>query len=255
MNFLYFIEGIQHATVEQLCSYGLGYVFDKKTQLTNCRFDGSGPGGTQGVVVATDDKRIGYRADVQTWRRIPRKFLETDTPIYVGYFNDAKPNAKSLQRPTLLDGEFVELRDGGNWLVPIARSWSESGGHWVRRLPGSMGLDEDGNLTMGSVDSRYEWLWSTATKWFETRQESTVQQCFESAVRVLQANYRIGIVEAIMLGLIDDLATQAVAILDVTTDAKTVIEWSQKKILEISDTTDGAQVLTEAIDQQLRKCG
>lgn len=221
-GFLYFVEGQQNSIQrEDLAAAGLGYAFEGPPRFRGCA---PGPGGGPGLVCAADEStKLGYFADRQTWRQIP------GSRHWLGWYQDDLPTPEALARKEQLDGHYVTLADERPWLAPIARGWTEFEGEarWYCNLPQRSGLDEQGHWTSQGVLRKHEPLWQLALAYWDdlyaamktaagddgehddtTHDETTHAITFEfaglheAAVEVLAANYRIGAIEADVLGLL-----------------------------------------------------
>ncbi len=273
-GFLYFLPGQNRGIkIADLQAAGLGYAFERR--MSPREVLGGGPDGNPGVVVADPESvpDIGYYADRQTWRKIP------GSRNWLGYLTHNRPTPADLQRDQVLDGHWITLADGNEWLVPIARGSVEEtfetpGGAkdtrlaWCRNLPEATSIDDDeGHWIRDGVLARYRPLWDTATRWWDARSGAKIPDAEEGkptrvtfdfdgtndgALLALQANYRVSKIEAAALGLFDDQCV--VEILDALIDWPTIEAWLKKKARSIADsssTDDGPPVDGPATDPQL----
>ncbi|MBL4701954.1 MAG: hypothetical protein JKX85_11920 [Phycisphaeraceae bacterium] len=230
---MYYIPNIDKADHAVLAKHGLAYAFaDSKSNPTSNSVIG-GPDGGNGVVtpgIGVEDAR--YLKDTQTWRKYKG--------VWVGYNNDEKPGPSDLIRKDALDGYEVVLGDQNQWVVPLARSLSESDGpaSFSCYLPTKIDLDEDGKWIEGATIKKYEHLWPIACGFWDKIRGAVIEDgkiAFdfsgetEFAIIALQANYRIGPMEAVLLELLD--AGTAVEILKAMVDWPTFVSW-QKKMLD-----------------------
>lgn len=271
-NFLYFLP--KHSgsvTLDQLEAAGLRYVFDSpgfSPRQCQC-----GPDGSPGVIVATEgNAELGYFADRQTWRKVPDREVwvgmcrgqgpgareEKKGPGARGQNSDAE---FSLARRKQLAGHTVTLLDGQQWLVPVARGWIEQDGEmrWQKRLPVVSVLDDEGRWVEGDVVSQYAALWELAVQFdamklaatqsavaaagggeaIDDAEPVTVELEFDvhdGAVAAMAANYRIGPVEASMLGLLT--FELAIEVLNALIDEPTWLEWVKKNTADAGSNTD-----------------
>lgn len=223
-GFLYYIEGAKaDVKIEALRQFGLGHAF-----ATNGDFTASGvthgPGDSgPGIVVADPsrlrDRLLGLYPDQQTWRIIPRA---GDQKVMVGHYKEDRPVPADLQRAEILDGHFVRLEDGNDWLIPVARGVGEIDGRLVPydKLPHTLGVDDDGNWSRNGAIRTYERLWTLALRWWDEIQRGFDGQVIQEgqkvsismefsdiadgAVEALTTNYRIHKAEVALLGLLSD---------------------------------------------------
>jgi hypothetical protein len=215
-GFLYYLPGKNSVKLPDAQAAGLGYAFEKSCLCRGCAH---GPDGDDGATFAATDANLGFWREQQTWRKIP------GSPAWAGYFNDAKPTPADLVREHPLFGHTVELCDGQKWTVPLARQAFEHDGaiSTAVNLPERADLDESGNWVLGAVDSKYADLWKTACAFWDSligaetaeggvRMQLNLPSKLDAAVTALQANYRIGRIEAAMLGILNDVKVDEVLI-------------------------------------------
>lgn len=238
-SFLYFVPNKNTLTPDEAAALGLAYALDGSIE---CRqVTGSGPAGQQGVVCVHAEKydagQLAYYPKTQEWRQIP------GSEVWVGHAKGELPGPEDLARTKQLDGQRVELADGRAWIVPVARSYSESNIagdaelYWGVNLPQKLQLAADGRWVTSGVVEKYAALWELAEAWNRCRfqqmtaddiQRFNVQGQIDATVLVLQANYRLGRVEASLLGLFtDDLV---LAVLDALIDLHTWNQYAKKKM-------------------------
>lgn len=164
-----------------------------------------GPEGMAGCVVSIQPQCAinlnmpHYNPATQTWR----KFGEQ----WIGWQTDMLPGPESLRRPTQLQGYEVELGDGKVWIAPVIRAFQESSGLWQSRIAMTWGVNEDMSPKMEPLE-RYREIWEVSGKVFAAvcagASPPTFAECYEWATRCLGMNYRIGAVEASLLGIFTD---------------------------------------------------
>lgn len=241
---LYYLDGPLRISPEQAREIGLSYAFPDGGFAAG-DFTGSGPGGHHGCVITAGD-RCGYYPDKQTWLRIPDATfpgkLGAIKGVHVGFWNDARPTPAELQVARPLNGRAVRLRDGQDWLVPIARAWSDQEGNagWCNALPGLVTLGDDGEFASGGVEPRYARLWEIATAWWQALldhspdAEGVIRFDFrgahDAAAEALAANYRVRRAEIVLLGLFDNQFYSATEILNVLVDRDTFTAWAKKNL-------------------------
>ena len=252
-SFFYFVPNKQTLTREDAAALGLAYAFDGGIDCTQVQ---NGPGGQNGVICAQQDRydlgKNGYHEKRQVWRRVPHRGDEScgaQAPgIWVGHYKDELPRPEDLARGKQLTGWSIELGDGQRWNLPLARAYSETGGgeeaelRWTVKLPQKLDLAADGRWIRDGISPRYAALWELAEAWLrlstntatpEDQARFDEQGETDGAVCCLQANYRLGRVEAALLGLFqeDELVVE---ILDRLIDRPTVEAFTKKKLAALA---------------------
>lgn len=223
MQFLYYLPGVKNsAAVEMvlLKEKGLGCIFDASNSAFTPRDTRDGPDGLGGMIVSyAPAKLVGYFKDTQIWQKIH------GIDAWVGYWKDDPPKPLDIQRESGVDGYYVELGDGNDWLSPVARL-----ADGVSDVPCSHTL-KAGKWVRGGPLQKHRKLWAAACEfwdivepeienYFKTGQDSfTIDFDREHilALTALAANYRIQRTEAAILGLFDD---QNVGVI-----LRTLIDW------------------------------
>lgn len=244
MGFLYYIPGGSR-TVRPADLPELAYAFDG--ELIARELIGAGPDGQAGVVVADASvpaEKLGYYADRQTWRRVPK------THYWVGFSTDTPPGPAELKRRRMLPGHLVEMADGRQWTVPsvIARESTDDGVAGHLALPTTVGVNDNGEWVRLGVLPQHERLSGVAQTWFEMLMDSlvttsqatdaeeaaknvkismTFAEWFDAVVTVLQANYRVSAVEVTALRILNEVV--AAAVLNAAVDLPTLLEYLGKK--------------------------
>jgi len=208
-GFLHFLPD-HHGDIspEILAAAGVGHAFapDASDAVPSaCR---EGPGGRPGTVVGVGDPAgVGYFPQRQKWGTIP------GSGAWLGRYTDRPlPGPDDLARPELLPGYPLRLADGRLWRVPLALETADGSppDQWQPTLPRSLTLDARGEYAPGPVLPRYAELNALAEAFLDQFRESLDgegrPQSFtfnetDAALRVLQANYRLGRVELCELGL------------------------------------------------------
>lgn len=265
-GFLYYVDGRQRITAAEATAWGLGYAFPDGHVVCS-EYSGAGPGGTQGCVIGTDAARLGYWPDRQTWRPLWRSPGETPAPpLYVGWWTAEPPTPADLVVPEPIPGHLVKLRDGREWLIPLAREYS--GGAWHRALPGAL-TRLAGQWVSGDIDSRYARLWDISAEFYSQMFGGTLGQdhvlrfdfagANDAAATVLGFNYRLGAEEIAALGLFDDQLTAAAAILKALIDFDTFLAWQKKNqpppTAATSSSPAGERAMLPAMDPPGPTCG
>jgi len=243
-GFLYFKPGLTEITIAEIKKLPMGYAFESR-EIVSQVSSGLGPSGSCGVLFASKQRvpvtRLRFNAKEQTW-------IEWEG-FHVGYWNDSKPTPKELLRGATLPGTYIELGDGNDWMIPVARRWSiNEASHameWETSFPRNLELRGAGRVFNGAVIEKYQGLWAIANAVFNVRHDGETADEFVSseaerelmgdgsrqvlcAVQAIQANYAIGPAEALnLLGLFhSETMTQ---IYDVLTDWDNYTDVVQKK--------------------------
>lgn len=239
--FIYAIEGYKGpVTKDLLRSWGLAHLFDGMPYHAPGVLvpGGKSKRGVVGTILC-DQPRLEpleavYRPEEQVWRKVPPPAGGSGLPtIWCGHYQTALPTAADLVRDELVAGETVKLCDGGAWQVPLVRQPQRDAGSGAVSsrcaLPVYFDVDDDGQLCDGAVDEKYAWLLEVVTPFWEawlpacrealerlqrlpataTAEERRLAGGYTvdcptltaDAVRVLGANYRIGLREAMHLRL------------------------------------------------------
>lgn len=255
-SFLYYLPGKDHSVdgsdIEQA---GIGHALrynQSVPSLTSVGVKG-GPDGGSGVIVARSEfaDRVGFYPDAQTWKKAP------GGRYWIGWSKESSPGPDALARPNLLRGHRVKLADGNDWMIPVARAWSEQsqGGAPYIALPRVRELNAEGQWANGAVLPDYRDLWDMACRWWDTWMEicaeieqDSVTLSFNDetdfAVAALCANYHVDRLEASVLGLLTDASV--IEILGALIDWPTIVAWQAKKNSQPdgSNTVDGVTAAT-----------
>lgn len=187
-------------------------------------------GGLSGYIFAgsrTEHVRAEYKPQEQLWRNAGA--------YWVGVWKNNMPTEESLRRDEMIGGHRVKLLDGAEWLVPVARDLS--GG---TRLPSRVDWGENGELITRVRDeywplcSRVGEIWQSAMT--DDGATMTDAEIAEVAVMGLAVNYRIGIHELGMLGVLD--TQNMVKIVQALWDWPTWEKWIEAEKKTNFDSTD-----------------
>lgn len=234
-GFLYFIETEGPVTnLDKIAEFGLSYAFDDFP--TPSRLSHGTPTGKPGFLLA-DESRMGefvasYRPREQTWRVFGN--------IAIGYYNDAKPMPQELLRSEWLDGPYVTLSDGNDWIIPTVYLWEDS--EAVVKLPKCLDVDESGNWVDGDVVAKYapliDRLWPFFESWcdaarraIEDGDDFTVKYDIDDCTAIIATNYRVSPRELAMLQAIRKDKTAAV-VLFVACDLATALDYLNEAATE-----------------------
>lgn len=179
----------------------------KSVQADTCcvEITGKGPSGRTGtMLVATCGREpplhLTYAPDHQTWIEGP-----AGADCWVCLAKDHPPTPADLARSPHPQGRAVELGDGNKWHVPILRSPFDRESHGRSHLPRDFYYDKNGQLAMRlQADSERLWeLSGVAWDHYLKRDEHPTidsELLMELAIGALAINYRVGKVEATLLG-------------------------------------------------------
>ncbi|WP_425397857.1 hypothetical protein [Aeoliella sp.] len=218
-NFLYFKSGDTRKVVtkDDVAELGLEYALGASIENREVT---AGPGGQKGVVFCDSlrsDRPAGYFPDKQTWREMPAR--DGRPPLYIGYWNDAKPTPESLAREGRLKSVPVIMADDQPWRIPIVRQFNEETGEYESKLPAYLDYDEHGNAVRGRTLDCYQSLWDLTAPVVEPDfgtgdPNEDELKLFTAAVALLQANYAVALPELAILGVLaaDDSIVAAIQI-------------------------------------------
>lgn len=117
-HFQIFLPDVRGQKPELLEAVGLADFFDAAVWQPS-----PGPDGKHGMLLAwpsPGDQRHVYNAEQQTWRpALPIDGLAAGR-YWIGFWNDAAPTPKQLQRRYPYRGRWMKLGDGQQWLCPEA---------------------------------------------------------------------------------------------------------------------------------------
>jgi hypothetical protein len=157
-----------------------------------------GPAGQTGsmVMVGPDATSCLYDEKAQTWRKVSDHY-------WIGYWNDQKPTATTLKRPTMIDGETVEI-DGQEWVIPVCGPayrtlptvWRKNGVGWKAEV------HESCLALMQECEGIQEDIRRFRDDGFDLRAAQDRQLNF--AARMIAVNYHVGDEEISALALLND---------------------------------------------------
>ncbi len=184
-----------------------------------------GPGGQNGTIFSDGSGKTGFYPDMQEWVAVD--------DYYVGVDRDTI-TPSDLARPEIVDGHFVRLEDGNEWLIPCARVFPSG-----TRLPESLILGPDGQL-VSEVLPRFAEFSKDADRvydFFLGEYDILQGDAWNIAVKALNINYRIDKHEVSLLKLLT--TTNITKIMKAIIDYPAVEEAAKKKLQDDGSLNDG----------------
>ena len=263
--FLYFIKDHSGPVLPgDLEKYGIAYAFDDEQPAIQLHQSPLGKG-----VLLYDELTIApytakYLAAEQTW-------VQHDHPsVQVGMYTTGCPQEETLRRTGLISGHNVKMADQ-QWMVPLVRVHISPEGprEGPTRLPRRR-IRMDGTWTDGPVQPLYEPLRALGDSFYDAWMHHVSESSGlswdtpeDDAVALLQVNYKIGPVEADMLGLFSTL-NEATCCLVVAVDGFLAEAWfklsEQKKTdghtqqQDLSSSTHGSTDCDQTTNQPTPTC-
>lgn len=205
---LYFIPSVQAASEGILEELGISSALRDSPHAS--RSAARGPGGTGGCVVVptgttNNERSFGYFPKRQEWKQA------TNGKYWLGKYTDNPPTPESMRRPEMITGHKVELQDGNEWEIPVARVFPTGSG-----LPQSIILGPNGELVAealpqyAKLSKMAERVWDQFLAEVKDHSEPgvlagapdfTVKEQWEIATEALAMNYIIGQEEVSFLRL------------------------------------------------------
>jgi len=124
-GFLYYLSGIKaNPSQADLVACGLGKERLGGTCQTEIFLDG-----TRGTIFTIKGRcsqniKIGFYSEDQVWTNIPNDQGEASN-FWIGYYREFRPTPKDLEKKEMINGNEIELGDGNNWNIPVARNFHE----------------------------------------------------------------------------------------------------------------------------------
>lgn len=182
-------------------------------QFTISPVDAGPDGGTGrgGCIVALGGVPSVYAPGTQTWAEAMGANGET---FWAGLDADW-PQPEDLCRERIITGHHALLADGKQWRVPMLHQWDVAACRHVPNLPttfrpkpGMLGQPPE-RLVMPAYTHADE-MGKQIFDAFMAQRTLRADEAFDLAVRLLAFNYRLGAVEAGMLGIFDETAIRRV---------------------------------------------
>lgn len=171
------------------------------TMVSDCS---GGPDGGRGVIMRMREA-VSYHPDEQEWVEHPTE------DYWLGYDPENPPGPEDLVRRTTVALYEIPLGDGRKWKVPTAAGREDG----ACPLPKERGID----LETGKIERRPLQKYDQLRLYADEIREATLRDSqatvdaereFEICMEALRANYRIGPLEASVLGLFSDDAVRLI---------------------------------------------
>jgi hypothetical protein len=217
---MYFVPGPSTIDEEKCKKLGLGYVMNGGPSFAGIQGDPTGSGKGPGVVFTFTEAFL-QDAGKCVWEKLP------DADIWAGYNPADPPKPADFAREKQIDGYPVELADGNQWLIPVARAIDGAS-----PMPKRLVWKPEGWQT-GDVLPAYKDLFGHACRVWDcligaSETDIAIPDGADVAAMALAINYRLGRTEISLLGLFDTKSMGQVL--------RMLVEWPaaleiQKKIL------------------------
>jgi hypothetical protein len=237
MLFMYYLPGVAASDVtrESLQAGPLAELFWdllRSPALYDARvrtftIHANGPDGMSGVIVAAmpaaglQGPPPGVRPG-QTWIQIKAgpDGEPLPAPYWLGFDGETPPGPMDLQREHLVQGVEHELGDGRIWMCPIVRRRGVA-----NALPSRWGVDPETGEFASTLLPRYAAAWEASRRILDAQISGEIErpEVLALCVQMLAINYRIGVHETSLLGLLDETTWKEVW--RAATDAARLEEW------------------------------
>lgn len=201
-RFLYYLPEISGAAPKTLANLGL---LD--------RFTATGANLIEHCVTAVNEGPAGHGCIVCVGTNPPAVSPETKWAAAGKFWvavEDLPPRPADLERELGITGPELTLADGQAWRVPIIRRWNRATAQHISNLPTALKpiFDPQGKATMRrEVKEEYQSVDELADRLFHDFYNQTtmpLDQAAADAMQLLSINYRIGLPEAGLLGLLNE---------------------------------------------------
>lgn len=211
MRPLYFLPGVTSADRDAIAAAGLADLVDSPTTRHVTR----GPHGGGGVLVGQSGGDLPSMREGWRWGR------RFGGEAWIGFDPHSPPAPVDLVRPSILPGRDIVLGDGRRWTVPVLRSFDltdpnpEGPLSFRVELPRRLTQDGDtGRLVRGDVLPRYAAVWESGCRIHDatvaqlaagvTAVEADPAESESFVAEVMALNYRVGLPELALFGLLTD---------------------------------------------------
>jgi len=217
-RFLYFLPGLSGCSEKMLQSLGL---YDRfvgaggRLGAWVMREIERGPENRDGCMVAAGQRPPEFNAAVQTWMRVDVPGKKPDV-YFIGIENNAAPpGPDDLNTPFQIDGYGTRLGDGRVWYVPRVLRWDTEKCEHQSALPQALirRIVDGRPRVLREIQPAYKLLDEIGRRTWESYLSGVAvpyEQVFHDVTALLSANYRIGVDEISLLGLLDDESLQEV---------------------------------------------
>jgi hypothetical protein len=208
-DLLYFLAGKPSISRADLAAAGAPHAMpDRKAGLHQAQMQ-AGPSGGPGAVGTVENGDL-QAADRHQWLQFP------NSTLWVGVNPEDPPDPEELARAHQMSGHLVELADGQEWLVPVARMLDGA-----TPLPRRLAC-ENGKWIGRAVLPKYADLFSAACRFWDALIAAdgslyTYDDEVNLAAQALAINYRLSPIEISLLGLFSTASEAEVC--------KAVIDW------------------------------
>lgn len=217
-RFLYFLPGRPGVNPALMAQLGLLDRFETamgKLGQHIIRGVDDGPKGS-GCIVAVGEAVPEYAPHRQTWIEGKDFWVGLEKPW---------PEPEDLVREMGISGHPTQLADGKVWRVPVLHRWDEAQLRHVPNLPKSMRprpLSQGGGVeyVVRPEFADADELARALVEGFMANRTLTADLAFETAVSILNVNYRLGPEEAGLLGMLNE--ADVAKVLEVAIDVPSI---------------------------------
>lgn len=193
--FIYFFPGVPGVSVEMLHTSGVASRYTSPAGLIEhgvTQWD-IGPTNSNGAAVCTVPCE--YQSEQQIWINCGK--------FWLGCNKQTMPKPNDLEREIGIQGYYVTLKDQNNWRIPLLKRWSKD--HFENALPESYRFIN--GVPRMCVQPRFEPLENIAQailKIIVEGNKTDVVTLMHICSELLSVNYRLGMEEISLLGLLDN---------------------------------------------------
>lgn len=205
-RFLYFLPGLGGINPKMLSDRGLVSRFPAEYGVTGS-IDGPFADGEicrGGCLVAASNRPARYEPDRQQWMRL------ANGAAWVGIEDtELPPGPADLERAVGVAGYSLTLADGNDWRIPLIRRWDPNTLAHVATLPSAIAgeLVNGKHKFVSAVKPQYAALDAKAESiyaGFLDKHTISIDQLMHDASELLALNYRVGVEEVALLGLLTE---------------------------------------------------
>lgn len=207
-RFLYYIPGAPGTNAESLKAIGLASRFVYPGGAVRFSVAGwdAGPHNS-GCCVHAGKDIVTYDPDAQLWQDCGA--------FWIGVDRQLRPGPRDLEREVGYSGYAIALLDGAEWRVPLVRRWNVAKMEMECALPkvmrpyrenGRFGIRAGVSAQHEEIDRLGEQIFSA----FCAQAQWQSETLFAAAAMLLAENYRVGVEEVGLLGLLDEALARRV---------------------------------------------